>query len=81
MAMAKWIGALAVSMIVFAAGMLWAQPKNVQTPPQIISGADFGFRVDSYGADGTPVGRIVVRQNGEWVEVRVPVNARRLTTK
>ena len=79
--MAKWIGAIATLTTVFAAGVLWAQPKNIQPPPQIISGADFGFRVDSYGADGTLTGRIVVRQNGEWVEVRLPVNARRLTTK
>jgi hypothetical protein len=79
--MRKWICAIAVVTTVFVAGVLWAQPRSVQPPPQIISGADFGFRVDSYGADGTLTGRIVVRQNGEWVEVRLPVNARRLTTK
>jgi len=81
MAMAKWIGASVVVAIAFTGGVLWAQPKNIQPPPQIISGVDFGFRVDSYGADGTLTGRIVVRQNGEWVEVRLPVNARRLTAK
>src|SRR2546421_12890475 len=44
-------------------------PRGVQPPPQIISGADFGFRVDAVAADGTPTGKIVVRQNGQWVEV------------
>jgi len=79
--MVRWSAALLILIVAFAGGMLWAQSKNVQPPPQVISGADFGFRVDSYSPDGTPVGHVVVRQNGEWVEVRVPVNARRLTTK
>ena len=78
--MRKWIGAVVIVLIAFAGGVLWAQPKNVQPPPQIISGADFGFRVDSVAPDGTPTGKIVVRQNGQWVEVRVPTTARRLTT-
>ena len=81
MAMAKWIGASIVFALAFTAGVVWAQPKNVQPPAQVISGADFGFRVEGYAADGTPTGRVVVRQNGEWIEVRLPVNARRLTTK
>ena len=81
MAMAKWIAAGVVIAIAFAGGVLWAQPKNTQPPPQIISGADFGFRVDSYAADGTPQGRIVVRQNGQWAEVSITGGVRRLTTK
>ena len=81
MTMAKWIGALLVLAVAFAGGVLWAQPKNVQPPPQIISGADFGFKVDSVGADGTVGGRIVVRQKGEWVEVRLSGGARRIDLK
>jgi hypothetical protein len=65
----------------FAGGVLWAQPKNVQPPPQIISGADFGFRVDSVAPDGTPNGKIVVRQKGEWVEVALAGGLRRLNVK
>lgn len=78
--MTKWISASLVVAVAFAGGVLWAQPKNVQPPPQIISGADFGFRVDSIAPDGTPSGKIVVRQSGQWVEVRLPTTARRLTT-
>jgi hypothetical protein len=79
--MAKWISASLVLATVFAGGVLWAQPKNVQPPPQIISGADFGFKVDSVGPDGTVSGRIVVHQKGEWVEVRLTGGPRRLDLK
>jgi len=71
----------AISAIAFAGGILWAQPKNVQPPPQIISGADLGFRVDSVGNDGTVSGRIVVHQKGEWVEVRLTGGVRRIDLK
>ena len=74
----KWISASIVLAIAIGGALLWAQPKNVQAPPQIISGADFGFKVDGVGADGTVSGRIVVRQNGQWVEVRLTGGARRI---
>ncbi len=89
----RWIGVSVVAVAAFVGGGLWvhaqvepsnprvAPPNQVQPPAQVISGADFGFRVDSYGKDGTPIGRIVVRQNGQWLEVRLPINARRLTAK
>jgi hypothetical protein len=89
--MRKWIGVGIVSATVIGGG-LWAHaqvqlPNNQRTapnltqPPQIISGADIGFRVDSVAADGKPVGRIVVRQKGEWVEVTLAgVGVRRLAT-
>jgi hypothetical protein len=90
--MRKWIGVGIVSATVICGG-LWAHAQQVlpnnprltppgvpQPPPQIISGADIGFRLDSVGADGKPVGRIVVRQKGEWVEVTLAgVGIRRLT--
>ena len=79
--MSKWIGASIVAAVAFMGGILWAQPKNVQPPPQIISGADLGFRVDSVGNDGTVSGRIVVHQKGEWVEVRLTGGVRRIDLK
>jgi hypothetical protein len=36
--------------------------------PEVISGADIGFRVDRDNGD-TPVGELVVRRNGKWVAV------------
>ena len=90
--MRKWIGAGLISAAVLIAGGLWAhaqvqvQPNNPriapnlgQQPPQVISGADFGFRVDSVAPDGTPVGRIVVHQKGQWVEVMLSGGIRRLS--
>ena len=79
--MSKWLSALIVVAVAFAGGVLWGQPKNTQPPPQIISGADFGFRVDSVAPDGTPNGKIVVRQKGEWVEVALAGGVRRLNVK
>jgi hypothetical protein len=79
--MRNWIGAALVLTMAFAGGVLWAQPKNVQPPPQIISGADFGFKVDSVAPDGTVSGRIVVHQNGQWVDVKLTGGLRRLDLK
>ena len=89
--MRRWIGIGVLAAATFAGGALWAHAQvqipnnprsapNVQPPPQIISGADFGFRVDGVGPDGKPTGRIVVRQDGKWVEVALASTAvRRLT--
>ena len=90
--MRKWIVAGTTAAVMFACSALFAhaqvqvQPNprvspNVAPPPQIISGADFGFRVDSISADGTVSGRIVVRQNGQWVEVRLTGGVRKLDVR
>jgi hypothetical protein len=53
------------------------QPPQVvpqQRQPTIISGDDLGFRVDRYRANGneiqkgTPLGTLMVRIDGKWVE-------------
>ena len=40
---------------------------NPLTEPKILSGPDLGFRVEGE-QNGAPVGRLVVRINGRWVE-------------
>ena len=58
-----------VAVISVVAG--WASAQSVEVvpvPPTVLSGPDIGFRVEGHRA-GTPVGRIVVRVNGAWVEV------------
>ena len=45
---------------------VWAQTQFEQ--PRVISGSDLGFRVERQGGDGSPIGRLVVRMNGRWVE-------------
>jgi hypothetical protein len=49
------------------------------TEPRIVSGADIGFRIE--GTDprtGNPTGTLVVRVDGEWVEIVSPGRVRLL---
>ena len=48
--------------------------------PRIISGADFGFRVEGEQG-GVPVGRMVVRIDGKWVEVTSLPGTQRITSR
>ena len=70
---AAWVASLA-TVGVLAQGM--QRPETLRNPtPQpaapgdtnVKSGSDLGFRVDRTER-GTPVGRLVVRVNGQWVE-------------
>jgi hypothetical protein len=47
----------------------------------VISGSDLGFRVERQERDGTPVGRLVVRINGQWVEAGFAVGVAKVGTK
>jgi hypothetical protein len=50
-----------------------AQPRSgpPAPAPNVVSGADIGFRID--GFDGPqPVGTLVVKVNGRWVEPKTP---------
>jgi hypothetical protein len=38
--------------------------------PTVIAGSDLGFRIEST-RDNVPVGRLVVRINGHWVDAQV----------
>jgi hypothetical protein len=39
--------------------------------PTVVSGNDVGFRIERT-QDGIPVGRVVVRVNGSWVDTAPP---------
>jgi hypothetical protein len=39
--------------------------------PRVISGNDLGFRVNSAGKNGVPVGALVVRIDGKWVDTEL----------
>ena len=67
---------LAVAQIVRAQGgvgrLNWPKTEIPRTQiiaelPVILSGNDIGFRVDRNSPNG-PIGRLVVRINGEWIE-------------
>jgi hypothetical protein len=70
---------VAVVVLVCGAFVLAQQPQPKQqklfvasTPsPKIITGDEIGFRVDGY-KDGVPVGTVVVKVDGKWVEPLPP---------
>ena len=78
-----------VLVVVFAAGR-WTTQAQVPVPspaprgqaqaPTVISGADIGFRVDRHKGS-TPVGVLVVRVDGQWVEPEFAVVARPATVR
>ena len=93
MALRKRIVVVAMWLVsIFAAAMvgLFAQaplppreprlPGSVSPAAEVISGSDLGFRIDSRKGN-TPVGRLVIRINGQWVEVEESVRLKRLTAK
>ena len=65
----------AVSSSVYAqrpAGQPSRLPSGLLTEaPTVISGHDVGFRIERT-QDGIPIGRIVVRVNGVWVDTGAP---------
>jgi hypothetical protein len=66
---------LLASLLSAVSGALLAQPQlpNINEPV-LLSGADVGFRIESYDR-GKPVGTLVVRLNGRWVEPRSVMQA------
>ena len=87
--MARLVVAICILVAVFLSGM-WAHAQTTIIPgsgqgggvfvPTVFSGADLGFRVEvKKGA--TPVGRLVVRIDGKWVEVEDAVVMKKLTTR
>ena len=63
--------ALVVLAVLIAVGV-WAsaQVRQPVDPPIVLSGSDLGFRVSAREGN-TPVGTLVVRVNGQWVEVLI----------
>ena len=60
-----------ILLIVLATAWVTAQVVAVKpVPPKVMTGADVGFRVEGIRGD-TPIGVIVVKVNGEWVEADI----------
>jgi len=71
----SWVASLiVVAMATFA----FAQGRLAQ--PQMLSGNDIGFRVESIDLGGKAVGTWMVRYNGNWIEVG-PTGGLRPATK
>ena len=63
-----WVVSLfAVASVVKA--QVFEQPRPLPEP-RIVSGADLGFRIEA-DQRGVPVGKVVVRIDGRWVEARI----------
>ena len=61
-----WVVSLVVVASVVKA-QVWEIPQPLPEP-RVVSGPDFGFRIDA-DQRGTPVGKLVVRVDGKWIEV------------
>ena len=73
-----WFASL-VAVAVFAAGGLRAQTMLLEREYRIVSGADIGFRIEGTDASGKPVGRWMIRVDGQWVEASSAPVTRRLS--
>ena len=66
-----WALSLGIVGAVTAAAQVPPPSRNPQTflldSPTILTGDDVGFRLERM-RDGVPVGRVVVRVDGRWVE-------------
>ena len=63
---------MSVVVLLVCAGA-WAYAQSLQTfpvTPTVVSGADFGFRIEG-NRGGTPVGTLVVKMNGQWGEAEI----------
>ena len=68
--MPKLVAMWVVSLVVVAALSAAVTAQVNRQGPRIVSGADLGFRVEGQEiTTGKPVGVLVIRVNGEWLEV------------
>lgn len=76
--MARKAIAVVVSVLSFAGGAVWAQsrqdPTAPTTVPHVIAGENVGVRVTGPpDKHGKLPGRVVVKINGQWVDVISPL--------
>jgi len=80
-----WILSLVVVAALAAGVAAQSSPLNPSVarafPPKVMSGADLGFRVEGLDVNNKPVGHLVIRVNGEWIEAGVTWSAKPATTE
>jgi len=74
------IAAVGVFVHVFVHAQAPGVPAPQSQAPTVIAGSDIGFRVERY-TGSTPVGKLVVRINGQWVEAEFGAGIKRLTAR
>lgn len=65
----------------FSAGVALGAAQAVYVhpvPPKVMTGEELGFRVEGRKGD-IPVGTLVVKVNGDWVEVEFGAGVKRIT--
>jgi hypothetical protein len=62
-----WVASL---LAVAAIARAQAYRSNPLPEPKVVFGPDFGIRIEAE-QNGVPVGPLVVKINGKWVEVRI----------
>lgn len=63
-----------VTALLVVVAAVWAAAQSVavdKVAPTILAGENVGFRVEGLRGGATPVGRIVVKVNGQWVEAEL----------
>lgn len=86
MSLRKRIGLVVLCVVSLAVVGLFGQAQGPATPPAqaqtptILSGGDLGFRVDGRKGN-TAVGMLMVRINGQWVEVQFGGGVKPLTAR
>ena len=65
----RWIAAWVISLV--AVGGLVASAQRLTISPTLVSGDDIGFRIERT-VEGVPIGKLVIRVDGRWVDVAAP---------
>lgn len=68
----RYVAAVAILVLGLTAWLTGQALEVRPVPAKVMTGSDLGFRVDGLRGD-TPVGSLVIRVNGEWVEVDLGV--------
>jgi hypothetical protein len=78
--MKRTLALLVIALI--AVTSVWAAAQSIGSqkvdPPIILSGSDVGFRVEAWRGS-TPIGQLLVRIDGKWVEADFAGGPRRIT--
>jgi len=64
----RYVIATIISVIALTAWITAQELAITPVPPKVMTGTDLGFRVEGLRG-ATPVGTVVIKVNGEWVEV------------
>jgi hypothetical protein len=68
------VGVIAVWVLSLVAAGVFASAQSQTGTPTVLAGDEVGFRIERWQGK-TPVGTLVVKINGEWVDVQFATKA------